>query len=87
MDKATATDFIERIERHRAEEAAIWDEMRAHPDYETNEDKTIKTILDNRRKGRELQEEAEADLGAFDWVDDGTGNYVPREELAEKVPA
>jgi uncharacterized protein (UPF0335 family) len=87
MDKATATAFIELIERHRAEEAAIWDDMRNRDDYESNEDKTIKSILDARRKGREMLEEADADLGAFDWVDDGTGNYVPRAELAEKAPA
>jgi uncharacterized protein (UPF0335 family) len=82
MDKLTATKFIERIERHRAEEDAIWAEMRDRPDYESNEDKTIKSILDARKKGRDLLEEADADLGTFDWVDDGTGNFVPREDVS-----
>lgn len=81
MDKAPAIGFVERIEAHREQEQAIWQEMRDHPDYEMHEDKTIKGILDARKKGREMMEEAEADLGAFDWVDDGTGNYVPREEV------
>ena len=81
MDKKTATEFVERIEAHREQEDAIWQEMRDRPDYEMHEDKTIKGILDARKKGRDLLEEAAADLGAFDWVDDGTGNFVPREEV------
>lgn len=81
MNKDTATAFVKRIERHQADEAAIWREMREHPSYQMNEDKTIKGILEARRKARDLTEEAEADLDAFDWVDDGTGNFVPREEV------
>lgn len=81
MDKKTATEFVQRIEAHRAQEQAIWDEMRARPDYEMHEDNSIRDILDSRQKARDLTEDAEASLGAFDWVDDGTGNFVPREEL------
>lgn len=81
MDKATATAFVERIEEHRAAEEEIWSEMRARPDYEDYEGRTIKGIIDMRSKGREALEEAAADLGAFDWIDDGTGNFVPREEV------
>jgi uncharacterized protein (UPF0335 family) len=81
MDKATATGFVERIEAHRAEEGAIWDEMRDHVNYEMHEDKSIKAIIEARKKARDLLSEADADLGAFDWVDDGTGNFVPREEV------
>jgi len=81
MDKHTATDFVNRIEAHREKEAAIWQEMRARPDYGMNEDKTIAAIIDARQKARDLLEEADGDLDAFDWVDDGTGNFVPREEV------
>jgi Zn-dependent M32 family carboxypeptidase len=81
MDKQTATTFVERIEAHRAQEAAIWQEMRQRDDYETHEDKSISAILDARKRARDLLEEAESDLAAFDWVDDGSGNFVPREEL------
>jgi hypothetical protein len=80
MDKQTATSFIDRIEAHRERESAIWDEMRQRPDYQMNEDKSIESILDERQRARDLLESAEASLGAFDWVDDGTGNFVPREE-------
>lgn len=80
MDKKTATEFVDRIEAHRAQEGGIWQEMRDRADYQTHEDKTIKSIIDQRKAARDLLEEAEADLGAFDWVDDGDGNFVPREE-------
>ena len=82
MDKQTAVSFVERIEAHREQEAAIWQEMRQRADYEMNEDKSIESILDERQRARELMESAETSLSAFDWVDDGTGNFVPREELA-----
>jgi len=82
MDKAAATEFVSRIEEHREQEAAIWQEMRQRPDYQMNEDKTLAAILDARKRARDLLEEAESDLAAFDWVDDGTGNFVPREEVA-----
>lgn len=81
MDKSTATSFVNRIEQHRAQEEAIWDEMRERPDYEMHEDKAIKAILDARRKANEMLAEADTDLDAFAWVDDGTGNFVPREEV------
>lgn len=82
MDKKAAEEFIYRIERHRAQEQALWQEMRERPGYLDNEDKAIAAILDARQKARDLTEEADADLDAFDWVDDGTGNFVPREEVA-----
>jgi Zn-dependent M32 family carboxypeptidase len=81
MDKKTATEFVERIEAHRDQERAIWQEMREHPDYQMHEDKAIKGIIDAREKAHGLIEEADAGLGAFDWIDDGTGNFVPREEV------
>jgi hypothetical protein len=81
MDKQTATDFVNRLETHRANEKAIWNEMRSRPDYGMNEDKSIESVLDERQRARELQESADASLDAFDWVDDGTGNFVPREEV------
>lgn len=81
MDKQTATDFLTRIEAHREKEAAIWQEMRQRDDYGMNEDKTIAAIIDARKRASDLLEEAESDLSAFDWVDDGTGNFVPREEV------
>lgn len=81
MDRKTATDFVDRIETHRREEQAIWDEMRSHPDYKTHEDKTIAGIIDARAKAHGLIEEANADLGAFDWVEDGQGNFVPHENV------
>lgn len=84
MDKKTATDFVGRIEAHREKETGIWQEMRARPDYEMHEDKSIESILDERQRARELLESAEGSLGAFDWVDDGTGNFVPREEMEAK---
>ena len=83
MNKQTATEFVERIEAHRDQESTIWQEMRARPDYELNEDKTLKGILDARKRARDLLDEAAGDLDAFDWVDDGAGNFVPREELAK----
>lgn len=82
MDKATATDFVARIEAHREQESAIWQEMRSVPSYEMNEDKVIADILDARKKAAGLMAEAQADLGAFDWVDDGSGNFVPRKEVS-----
>lgn len=81
MDKATATSFVERIEAHREQEEAIWQEMRDRPDYEMHEDKTITDILEARAEARTLMDDANSNLDAFDWVDDGTGNFVPREEL------
>lgn len=81
MDKQTALSFVERIEAHREKETAIWQEMRQRADYEMHEDKSIVAIVDARKRARDLLEEAESDLGAFDWVDDGTGNFVPREEV------
>ena len=81
MDKATATNFVERIEKHREEEAAIWQEMRAHPDYGMHEDKVIEGIISARKKARDLLEEAESDLGSFDWVENEDGEFVPREEV------
>lgn len=83
MDKRTATDFVKRIEAHREQEQAIWQEMRRRPDYEMHEDKSIESILDERERGRELFQEANASLDAFDWVDDGEGNLVPREDQDE----
>lgn len=82
MDKPTATQFVSRIEAHREKEAAIWQEMRLRPDYEMHEDKSIESILEERQRARDLLESADASLDAFDWVDDGTGNFVPRSELA-----
>lgn len=81
MDKQTALSFVERIEAHREKESAIWQEMRSRDDYGMNEDKSIGSILDERARARELLESADSSLDAFDWVDDGTGNFVPREEL------
>lgn len=81
MDKATATAFVERIEAHRAQEDSIWDEMRGREDYEMHEDKSIKAIIDARKNASALLDEAAGDLGAFDLVDDGAGNFVPREEV------
>jgi Zn-dependent M32 family carboxypeptidase len=81
MDKPTATRFVERIEAHREKETAIWQEMRERADYQMHEDKSIESILDERQSARELMESAESGLAAFDWVDDGTGNFVPREEV------
>lgn len=82
MDKKTAVSFVERIEAHREEERAIWREMRDRPDYEMYEDNSIKDILEARAKAAALLEDALSGLDAFDWVDDGDGNFVPREELA-----
>jgi hypothetical protein len=84
MNKQTAIAFITRIEAHRAQESAIWDEMRARPDYQMHEDKSIDSILEERQAARGLVESSDASIAAFDWVDDGTGNFVPREELAEQ---
>jgi Zn-dependent M32 family carboxypeptidase len=81
MDKLTATKFVERIEAHREKEASIWQEMRERDDYAMNEDKSIESIIDERQRARDLLESADASLDAFDWVDDGTGNFVPRDEL------
>lgn len=83
MDKETALGFVERIEAHRSQEEAIWDEMRGHADYGQNEDRAIDEILDWRRQARQINDEAMSALAAFDWVDDGTGNFVPHEEAAE----
>lgn len=83
MDKRTAVDFVRRIEAHREQEQAIWQEMRDRDDYEMHEDKEITSILDERRRARELVESANASLSAFDWVDDGEGNLVPREDQDE----
>jgi uncharacterized protein (UPF0335 family) len=82
MDKATATRFVERIEAHREQEQAIWQEMRDRPDYAMHEGKTIKSIIDQRKQARDLLEESEGDLDAFDWVENEDGDFVPREELA-----
>lgn len=81
MDKQTAITFVERIEAHRRQEEAIWHEMRQRDDYGLHEDKSIESIIDERQRARELQKSAEGSLDAFDWVDDGTGNFVPREEV------
>ena len=81
MDKATATSFVERIEKHREEEAAIWREMRDLPDYQMHEDKVIDGIIQARKKARDLMDEAESDLGSFDWVENEDGEFVPREEV------
>lgn len=81
MDKATALSFVERIETHREAEEAIWQEMRDRPDYAMHEDKVVKSIIEQRKKARDLIEESEADLGSFDWVEDEDGDLVPREEL------
>jgi Zn-dependent M32 family carboxypeptidase len=81
MDKQTALSFVERIEAHREKESAIWQEMRQRPDYGMNEDKSIESIIDERQRARELLESADTSLDVFDWVDDGTGNFVPREEV------
>jgi uncharacterized protein (UPF0335 family) len=78
MDKATAWDFVKRIEAHRKAEERIWQEMRNHGDYEPNEDVTIRDILDARKKGNALMAEADAQLDAFDWVEDANGDFVPR---------
>lgn len=82
MDKATATEFVERIEAHRAVEEDIWQEMRSRPDYQMHEDKVIASILHARKQARDLVEESEGDLASFDWIEDGEGNLVPREEVA-----
>lgn len=68
MDKNTATDFVTRIEAHRETEAAIWQEMRERPDFGMNEDKTIAAILDARKRARDLMEEADSDLAAFEFA-------------------
>lgn len=81
MDKKTATEFVERIEAHRAQEEAIWQEMRDRDDYAMHEDKTIKGIIDMRKTARDMTDEANADLGAFDWVENADGDLVPREEI------
>lgn len=82
MDKKTATDFVERIEAHHRAEEAIWQEMLEHPDYEMHEDKIIRSVIKARAGAREQLDQAEADLGSFDWVDDGEGGLAPREEVA-----
>ena len=85
MDKATATEFVERIELRRREaqmmESAIWRQMRERDDYEMNEDRTIADILEARAKARAITEQADADLGSFDWVENEDGDFVPREGL------
>ena len=83
MDKQTATEFVTRIEAHREQEQAIWQEMRDRPGYAMHEDNVIVEILDARKTARDQLADAEANLGSFDWVDDGAGNLVPREELAQ----
>lgn len=80
MDKATATAFVERIEKHRAAEEAIWQEMIEHPAYEMHEDKIVRSIIDARKKARALLNEAETDLGSFDWVSDEDGEVVERQD-------
>lgn len=77
MNKLTALKYIDRIEAHRKAEEAIWDEMRAEPTYERNEDNTLKDIIDRRADAASTAAEADADLDAFNWVDDGSGNLVP----------
>jgi hypothetical protein len=84
VDKQTATAFVERIETHRGKEAAIWQEMRQRPDYAMHEDKSIESILEERKSAREFMESAQSSLDAFDWVDDGTGNFVPRDEIEQR---
>ena len=66
MDTKTAAKFVDRIEAHRAEEDAIWQEMRDRDDYEMHQDKDVAAILRARKMARAQREEAEALLGAFD---------------------
>lgn len=86
MDKQTATGFVTRIEAHREQEDAIWQEMRQRDDYETHEDKVIASILEQRADARSLTDEAQSSLDAFDWVENENGDLVPREEVAPVQP-
>ena len=79
MSRKFVEDFIARVEKHRAEEEALWAALRKEPGYEDNQDKDIAFILQTRAQVRTLREDADGVLGGFDLVDDGTGNFVPRE--------
>jgi Zn-dependent M32 family carboxypeptidase len=81
MDKQTATDFVTRIEAHREQEQAIWQEMRNRPDYAMHEDKVVESIIDQRANARSLTDDAQSSLDSFDWIEDENGDLVPREEL------
>lgn len=67
MQSKTAAEYVRRIEEHREAEELIWQEMRARYDFEANEDKDIRYILDNRAKARALTEEADAMIAGFDY--------------------
>ena len=78
MDRETALEFVTRIENHRAEEDAIWDEMRAHKDYCRNEDQDIKEVIKQRKTIRALEDDVQSILDAFDLVETSDGDFVPR---------
>ena len=86
MDRDTANSFVERIRAHRAAEDEIWCEMRAHPDYEQYEDRSIAEVIDALEAADDALEEANSALSAFDFVPDpeSEGEFVHKDELAQR---
>lgn len=95
MNLSTAQDFLARIRRHRQDEERIWDEMRAHPDYQANEDKIINEALEALDDRDGAEECANAAMDSFNFVPDpeNEGDFVHKDDLearaalrAEKLP-
>jgi hypothetical protein len=86
MDRNTANSFVERIRQHRKAEEAIWDEMRAHPDYEQHEDKGVAEIIDALEAADDAVSCANDALDAFDFVPDpqNEGEFVHKDELDQR---
>lgn len=85
LNSKTALSYIERIEKSRDEaakyESSILREVRAEPDYESNADKDLLEAVRLRAEARQILDDANAIIGAFDWVyDESTGENVPKED-------
>ena len=70
MNSEIVLRYVERIENHREIEVSMWDEFRALPDYEPNQDKDLASIIDCRKSSKDAMADAEMYLFAFDCVPD-----------------
>ena len=76
--------FVDRAEGLNRQLDKLRAEAREHGDSidQINWDKLLDDILEQRRIAHLAREEALALIGSADWVDDGTGNFVPADEVA-----
>lgn len=70
MNIETASRFLVRIRDHRQAEQKIWDELRAHPEYERLDDRIIEEALDAMDACDAAAEVANDAMESFNFVVD-----------------